>query len=142
MDKTELKQKIRDVLKGSHVASLATLKDGHPWVRYVMTHGTEDLTLYVNTFAQSRKVTQIKAHPHVHVILGASPEDMEHPYLNIVARAEVLDDAETKKKFWSDALKAYFSGPEDPNLVVLKIMPQVVEYMGPGKMQPDVYRAE
>ncbi|UCE20285.1 MAG: pyridoxamine 5'-phosphate oxidase family protein [Gemmatimonadota bacterium] len=142
MEETELKQKILDVLKGSHLASLATIKDDRPWVRYVMTHGTDDLTLYVNTFVQSRKVAQIKADPNVHVILGADPNDMEHAYLNIAAAAEVLDDAETKKRFWSDQLKAYFSGPDDPNLVVLKITPSVIELMSPGKMQPDIYRAE
>ena len=142
MDTAELEGKILDVLQGPQLASLATIKDGQPWVRYVMTHGTGDLTLYVNTFAQSRKVAQIKADPNVHVILGANPEDMEQPYLNIAATAEVLDDAETRKRFWSDELKAYFSGPDDPNLVVLKITPSMIELMSPGKMQPDVYQAE
>lgn len=139
MDKAEMKQKILEVMSGPHLASLATMKDGRPWVRYVMTVGTEDLTLFVNTFAQSRKVAQINADANVHVILGADPADMEHPYLNIAATAEVLNDDETKKRFWSDELKAYFSGPDDPNLVVLKITPQVIELMSPGKMMPDVY---
>lgn len=142
MEETELKQKILTVLKGPHLASLASIKDGQPWVRYVMTHGTDDLRLFVNTFAQSRKVAQIKANPNVHVILGADPKDMEHAYLNIVATAEVLDDDETKKTFWSDELKAYFSGPGDPNLVVLRIIPSVIELMSPGKMQPDVYQVD
>jgi general stress protein 26 len=142
MDKAELRGKILDLLKGPHLASLATIKDGRPWVRYVTTHGTDDLTLYVNTFGPSRKVAQIKADTHVHVVLGASPEHMESPYLNIVATAEVLDDAETKERFWSDTLKAYFTGPDDPNLVILKITPSVIELMGPGKMQPEVYHAE
>lgn len=143
MEKAELKGKIFEVMKGRQLVSLATLTDdGKPWVRYVTTTGTEDLTLYVNTFAQSRKVAQIKANPNVHVILGARPDEMNHPYLNIVATGEVLVDDETKKKFWFDELKNYFSGTDDPNRVILKITPQVVEYMGPGMMQPDVYQVE
>lgn len=142
MEKAELKQKIYEVLKGRQLASLATMKDGKPWVRYVSTTGTEDLTLYVNTFAQSRKVSQIKENPNVHVIVGGSMEGMNHAYLNIAATADVLDDGETKKAFWFDELKKYFSGPDDPNLVVLKITPASIELMSPGKMQPDVYQVE
>jgi len=139
---TELKQRIYEVTKGHQLASLATMKDTTPWVRYVTTTGTEDLSLYVNTFAQSRKVGQIKENPNVHVIVGGSMEDMSRAYVNIVATAEVLDDIETKKTFWFDELKKYFSGPDDPNLVVLKITPSVIELMSPGKMQPDVYQGE
>lgn len=142
MEKAELKQKIYEVLKGRQLASLATMKDGKPWVRYVAATGTEDLSLYVNTFAQSRKVSQIKENPDVHVIVGGSMEEMNHAYLNIAATAEVLDDIETKKTFWFDELKNYFSGPDDPNLVVLKITPSVIELMSPGKTQPDVYQVE
>ena len=63
MDNAELKQKILEVMSGPHLASLATLNEGRPWVRYVMTVGTEDLTLYVNTFAQSRKWPRSKPMP-------------------------------------------------------------------------------
>ena len=142
MEKAELKKEIYEVLKGRQLASLATMKDGKPWVRYVTTTGTEELTLYVNTFSQSRKVAQVRANPNVHVILGGSADDLNRPYLNIEAAAEVLEDDETKKKLWHDELKNYFSGPDDPNLVVLKITPTVIELMSPGKMQPDVYQAE
>ena len=142
MEKKELKMKIFEVMSGRQLASLATMKDGKPWVRYVTTTGTEDLTLYVNTFSQSRKVAQIKANPNVHVIVGGNADDMNRPYLNIEATADVLEDDETKRKLWYDDLKDYFSGPDDPNRVVLKIKPTVIELMSPGKRQPDIYQVE
>ena len=142
MEKAELKQHILDLIREPQLACLATIKDGRPWVRYVMTHGADDLTLYTATFAASRKVAQIKSDPHVHVTLGGRRDDMNHPYANIAATAQVLTDDASKKRIWSEGLKAYFSGPDDPNLVVLKMTPLLIEYMSPGKMMPDIYEVE
>ncbi len=141
MDGSDLKKNILDVLKGHQLASLATVTaNGTPWVRYVMSLGTEDLTLFVVTSARSRKIAQVKARPEVHVIVGGNAEQMDHPCVNVVATARILDDAESKRKFWHDELKHYFSGPDDPDYCILKIMPSVIEYLGPGMMEPLVYR--
>ena len=46
---------------------------------------------------------------------------------------------ETKKKYWHEMLGDFFSGPEDPNYVVIKISPQTIEYMSADACQPEVY---
>jgi general stress protein 26 len=141
MEREILRSKILEVIKGHQLASLATVtEDGKPWVRYVMTLGTEDLMLFVVTSARSRKVIQVRANPNIHVTVGGSAEHMDHPYLNIIATARVLDDAGTKKKFWHDELKQYFSGPDDPDYIIFEIRPSVIEYMGLGSMEPLIYR--
>jgi general stress protein 26 len=139
MDNEILKSKIVDVLKRSMLASVATVKDGKPWVRYMVVSQGSGLSLWTTTFAQSRKVQEIKKNKNIDLIIGGDEKNFQAPYLNIKATAEVLTDIETKKKYWNDMLKDYYSGPEDPNLAIIIISPQVIEYMGGGSMTPEVY---
>lgn len=139
MQREELKNKILKVIKQYPVGSVATIKDGKPWVRYMVMHAEEDLVLYTTSFASSRKIDQIKKNNNVHITFGADSKNWKLPYLNIDGSAEVLTDLETKKKCWHEMLKQFFEGPEDPNYVVIKISPQVIEYMLPATHQPEVY---
>jgi general stress protein 26 len=97
------------------------------------------LSLWTTTFAQSRKVQEIKKNKNIDLIIGGDEKNFQAPYLNIMATAEVLTDLETKKKYWNDLLKSWYSGPEDPNLAIIIISPQVIEYMGGDSMTPEVY---
>lgn len=89
-----------------------------------------------------RKVAQIKKNNNIHITVGGDPKNWQVPYMNIQAEASVSTDLETKKKCWSDMLKQFFSGPEDPNYAVIKISPQVIEYMSPGAHEPEIYVAD
>ena len=137
MTVSDLQTKIEAVMSGSQLAVLATLRDGKPWGRYVMTHA-KGTTLYVTTFLGSRKISQIKADPNVHVTLGSTGVEVERPYLQIAATAEVLTDESIKEEMWVDYLTRFFTGPEDPNYAVIKISPSLIEIMEPGKMEPQI----
>jgi general stress protein 26 len=139
MDSEILKNKIIEVLKRSLLASVATVKDGKPRVRYMVVSQGSGLSLWTTTFAQSRKVQEIKKNKNIDLIIGGDEKNFQAPYLNIMATAEVLTDLETKKKYWNDLLKSWYSGPEDPNLAIIIISPQVIEYMGGDSMTPEVY---
>jgi len=139
VDNEILKSKIVDVLKRSMLASVATVKDGNPWVRYMVVSQGSGLSLWTTTFAQSRKVQEIKKNKNIDLIIGGDEKNFQAPYLNIKATAEVFTDVETKKKYWNDMLKSWYSGPEDPNLAIIIISPQVIEYMGGDSMTPEVY---
>jgi general stress protein 26 len=139
MEKEVLKKKIEDVFKRSSLAAIATVKGGKPWVRYMMVVRGDGMSLWTTTFAQSRKVQDIKDNKHVDLIIGGDEKHFEAPYVNIQATAEVFTDLETKKAYWNDMLKAWYSGPEDPNLAIILISPQVIEYMGGDSMVPEVY---
>ena len=139
MEKSELKNKITELISKPQLASLATTKDGKPWVRYMVMSGEPDLTLYTTTFSSARKVQQIKKDNNVHVVIGGDLENSKNPHINIQATAQVLTDLETKKKCWCEHLERFFSGPEDPNFSVIKISPQVIEYISGDAVEPEIY---
>jgi len=139
MENEVLKNKIIEVLKRSSLASVATVKDGKPWVRYMVVSKGSGLSLWTTTFAQSRKVQDIRKNNNVDLVIGGDEKNFQAPYLNIKATAEVFTDIAAKKKYWSDMLKSWYSGPEDPNLAIIVISPQVIEYMGGGSMAPEVF---
>lgn len=136
----KLKQKILDVIKKYPVGSVATIRSGKPWVRYMEMKPKDDLTLYSATFASSRKVAQIKKDKNVHVTFGANPKKYALPYVQIAGTAEIVKDRETKQWCWNKFLKQFFDGPEDPDYVVFKITPKLIEYMSPDAMEPKVYK--
>jgi len=137
---SQLKEKILAKIQYPTLSALATVtEDGNPWVRYVMTWADDSLNLWVTTFVGSRKVEQIRRNPEVHVTAGVTDLETAESYLQIQGRAEVLTDPETKQAVWQDFLKSYFSGPEDPNFAVLKIVPYRIEYQGMGMTPAEVW---
>lgn len=142
MEREELKNKIIEVIEQAKLGSVATIKDGKPWVRYMVIHADnkdKDLNFYTTTFINSRKVEQIKKNNNIHVTIGGDPKNWQAAYVNIQATAQIATDLETKKKCWCDMLKQFFSGPEDPNYAVIKISAQTIEYMEPGAHKPEIY---
>jgi len=81
MDKTELKNKISKLVSNPQMGFVATIKDGKPWVRYMMLSGEPDLTLYTSTFSSARKVEQIEKDSNVNVILGGDEQNFKNPLL-------------------------------------------------------------
>lgn len=120
---------------------LATVTDeGRPWVRYLMLAcDPADMTLWSTTFLQSRKCVHIKAHPDVHVTLGVRDLPSAVDYLQIEGTAEVLTDAESRRRMWTEEQSAYFSGPDDPNYAVIRITPTRIEYQTMTAMSPEVW---
>ena len=139
MEKSELKNKIVELISRPQLAAVATTKDGKPWARYMILIGEPDLTLYTTTFSNARKVQQIKKDNNVHVVIGGELENFKNPHINIQATAQVVTDIEIKKKHWNEHLEQFFSGPEDPNFSVLKISPQTIEYISGNAFEPEIY---
>jgi general stress protein 26 len=138
-----LKSKILNVMKGEKLASLATIASGRPWVRYAVSHndGT-DLNLYICTYKDSRKVGQIKKNPNVHITIGGNMDNLEAPYVQIAARARVRADAQVRKRFWSEFMRKYYTGPDDPVYVVIEARPEFIEYMSSETHTPQTYRVK
>ena len=134
-----LKKKILKVIEGSKLASLATIANGRPWVRYVVAR-SEGLTIYICTFKDSRKVKQIKKNPKVHIIIGGSMENMEAPYVQIAACANVRSDAGIRKRLWMPFMKKYYTGVDDPQYVVIEVQPVLIEYMSTETHTPRIYK--
>ncbi len=135
----ELKKKVLSVLNKHPLINLATVtENGKPWVRYVMTKTSKEIVIRSAVFANSRKIKHIRNNPEVHICCGVNDMFKDTEYLQIQAHAEISTDKEEKEKYWSDMLKTYFKGPEDPNYVVLILKPYRIEYWGMGKLEPEI----
>ena len=137
----ELNQKLLDKMRGLNLWSLATVtEDNKPWVRYVVPTGIDDdLTIWVATFTSSRKVAQIRVNPEVHLTMGMGEPAPEGSYLQVQAEADIVVDQEKKNRNWHDQLRTYFSGPEDPEYVLLKLTPYRIEYNDMKVMEPEIW---
>jgi general stress protein 26 len=138
----DLKKTIYDAIKESQLMPVATTtEEGKPWVRYVVGFGAEDLSIRFVTSLQTRKVSHIKMNPEVHMACGASTLESTERYLQIAGRAEITTDKDERHRLWNDNLKAYFSGPDDPNYCVVIVKPYRIEYMTMTEMRPQVWEA-
>ena len=136
---SDLKQKVQERLSGADVWALATVTDdGKPWVRYVTPRADKDMTVWCATFAGSRKVPQIAHNPEVHLVVGVRDAASAQAWLQIQGRAVVLSDTASRKAVWNDELSHVFSGPDDPNLTVIKITQYRIEYQIMAPVPPDV----
>ncbi len=136
----ELKRCIVEILSQSQLASLATVfEEGKPWVRYVVCLGQEDMSIRLATFADSRKVAQVKNNSEVHLTCGVTGLADMQPYLQIQGTAEYVTDRAERHGFWKDSLRSYFKGPDDPNYGILIITPYRIELCTPGSTTPEVW---
>ncbi|NYT01662.1 MAG: pyridoxamine 5'-phosphate oxidase family protein [Methanosarcinales archaeon] len=135
-----LKDRILEVMGGDHVAAIASIdqQSGRtlPAVRFMATSGQEDLRLIAATMRTSRKVQQLRKNPEVAVSIW-SGKSYEDPYVVIQASARVHEDLETRKKYWSPNLEPYFGTADNPEYVVLELVPRNIEYY--HQMQMEVW---
>ena len=137
---SELKEKILSKMKTPTLAVLATITDeGKPWARYVMPFADKNLTLWMATRLNTRKVGQIRKNPEVHVTAGCVNPEAREPFLQIQGKAQILNDEASRKLVWNDGLKAIFSGPDDPNFGVVKVTPYRIEYQPMGPVPAEVW---
>jgi general stress protein 26 len=137
---TELEGRIWQIVGRPQTAALATIgEDGAPWVRYVTVRAERDFSLSFCTARSTRKARQIAARPDVHLTCGIlSPPDGS-AFLQIAGRAEIRSDAATKTACWQEEWRRYFAGPDDPEYVIVLVFPSVIEYNGPGAIEPEIW---
>lgn len=125
---SDLKARIYEVAKEFQVMNLATITDdGKPWVRYVAGFANEDLEFRFCTSLCSNKVRHMRKNPNVHLSLGAKEIMTTKNWLQVVGTAEVSTSQNERDAMWSDGLKAYFKGPDDPNYAVVIIKPSAIQ---------------
>ena len=133
---TYLKDRILAVFDGRPTLScLATITpDGRPWVRYVVTQASDDMTFRCTSFINARKVDQIARCPQAHLTCGITdPARFGDSYLQIEGRAEFTTDKDERHAFWRDRLKVLFDGPDDPRYGIVTLRAHRIEYTHVGK---------
>ncbi len=137
-----IRQQILAITRHAHLATLATVcEDGTPWVRYVISRASDDLTLRIATRVTSRKVIQIRQHPEVHLTCGVSDPRNVETYLQIQGRAEFTTEQAERESFWDPHLENIFKGPNDPAYGVIRITPYRIELWKEDQDEPDVWEA-
>jgi general stress protein 26 len=131
--KEVVEQKLHEVINKPMVASVATLEDGKPWVRYMVVIPTGDsFSLWSSSSINSRKIEQIKKNPHVHITMGEASTNPNFmgTYVQFAGIAEIKTDKETRHKYWNDMLANYYKGPDDPNYAIIIFKPEMIELWG------------
>lgn len=139
-----VEEKIGAILRVPHVVSLATVTEqGDPWTRNVVALGDDSMTIRIATHKEARKVQHILAQPRVHLCCGTNTLTEIAPYMQVCGEAFIDESVEAKAAFWNPGLTNYFSGPEDPNYVLITVDVERVEYYAPeNPMVPEVWERE
>jgi general stress protein 26 len=139
----DLKGRILEIIKQIQLSGVATVtEDGKPWVRYVMTLGSDDMRIRFATSTGTRKVRHIAQNPEVHIVCGVTDLAKAVSYLQIQGRARLATEQSERDAFWSDMLKPYFSGPDDPNYGLVIVTPYRIEYWGMGQHEAEVWEPD
>ncbi|MEP6980499.1 MAG: pyridoxamine 5'-phosphate oxidase family protein [Nakamurella sp.] len=125
-DDTGTTAKVAELAKDIRIAMLTTMDaDGHHISRPMAQQEVEfDGDLWFFAQRTSRKVAHIRANPEVGVTLSSNDT-----WISIEGAAEIVDDRAKNKELWNAFVGAWFTdGPEDPDVVLIKINAHGAEY--------------
>ena len=125
------KQKIVAIMKETCLhAYLATCDGDQPRVRPVSPIVEDDMSVWVTTFASSRKVKQIKLNPKICLAFVEQPNGEKAAI--VIGEAQIVPDMEQKKRVWGlatfDLLQHFPQGPESDEFCILKINVKKIEW--------------
>lgn len=93
-------------------------ENGVPLARPMANSNTgKSVDLWFATSAASNKVRHVNANGMVGIYVY-NPETWQ--YASIMCEAEVVTCEETRAEFWEDEFTNWWSGPDDPDYVLLK----------------------
>lgn len=92
----------------------------------------EEGAIYFLTDVDTPKAEEIRRNQSVCLALA---DNKNQKYVSISGHAEMIDDRERVKKFWSVYDKAFWPDKNDPRIRVLRVTPQSAEFWeGSGKI--------
>ncbi len=120
-------ERVAELVKDIRMAMLVTIDhEGRPHSRPMATQEAPfDGTLWFLTSADSLKTDEIARNPMVNVAYASGAKES---YLSLTGRAEVLNDREKIREFWSVWLRPWFEGPEDPSIRILRVRVDEADY--------------
>jgi len=132
------KQEVIDLIKDTQYGCLATSENGgQPKNRPMMPYLDDDGNLLLAVLSTSRTIDQVKKNPKVEMCYI----DRKMWYARVTGQAAISEDLDKKSTVFNNIpmLRQYFSGPEDPNLVLIEIKTISAEAMNPHQQQPDIF---
>lgn len=129
-DHHEAIETVRHLIKGIDTAMLTTVTSEGLVSRPMKTQEVEfDGDLWFLTKKDTNKYDELKDNPEVNVsYVGKS-------YVSVRGRAELVTSPEKVKEYWNAAYAKFLdTTPDDPNLVLIKVEPDTVEYWETGSI--------
>ncbi len=124
---------VLELMATSPAVYLATSDGARPWIRALVNLRRADLypgpsafcrreefVCYFSTSGASSKVAAVRAHPGV-AVYYCDPERTRGVTLG--GEMEVLHEPDLKRALWDESWRIYWSGPDDPDYVVLRLRP-------------------
>ncbi|EOA9406806.1 pyridoxamine 5'-phosphate oxidase family protein [Staphylococcus aureus] len=127
MSNSQAIQAIENVLATSKVGVLSTAYNNKPNSRYMVFYN-DGLTLYTKMNIHSAKVKEIKDNPAAYVLLGYN-DTTNRSFVEMEATIEIVTEQEVIDWLWETQDKSFFSSKEDPELCVLRVVPQSIKLM-------------
>lgn len=121
---------IRQMVLDAGMGYLATCEADQPRVRAMMPVFRDDGKLLMATFPYTKKIPQIVKNPKVEICFV----DRKLSHCRIEGKAIVSQDKALKEELWNKQpmLKQFFAGTEDPNFVLIVLMPVKINMMNIG----------
>ena len=113
MSNSQAIQAIENVLATSKVGVLSTAYNNKPNTK---------------TNIHSAKVKEIKDNPAAYVLLGYN-DTTNRSFVEMEATIEIVTEQEVIDWLWETQDKSFFSSKEDPELCVLRVVPQSIKLM-------------
>jgi len=125
------KEKIVAIMKESCLfAFLATSDGDQPQVRPVSPIIEDDMSIWMATSVNSRKVKQIKQNSKVCLTFVQYPSGDKAA--TVTGDAEIVESVKEKRRVWTlaayDLSEHFTNGPESEELCLLKINPKKIEW--------------
>ena len=127
VDPAEVPTLARDVMRSARFPCLATIDGDQPRVRPVSPVRTEGFTVYVANLKGYHKTEELAANPRLELCYV----DGEHNQVRITGAVEVVTDRALLDDIWesNNLLRHYLGTPDNPELIVYRIVPERVRYM-------------
>ncbi len=123
----ELPAAAQAVIAAAKFPFLATMDGQQPRVRPVSPVRVDGFTIYIANLRAYGKTREIEQNPNVELCYLSEAHDQ----VRITGRAEVLTDPALLADIWATnpLLRRYLGTPENPNLIIYKIVPSRVRFM-------------
>ncbi|MBE9915875.1 pyridoxamine 5'-phosphate oxidase family protein [Paenibacillus donghaensis] len=122
-----MEQNIVKILDHHEYCAFATVEGNKPKQRYMMLYN-RGLSVYLITDRKTHKVAELQANPHVSLLFGYE-NGCAKGSAEIEGTCTITDERELREYLWKPEFKDKFTGPEDPDYVILKINPVRIVYV-------------
>lgn len=117
---------LHSLLDGVQVAMLTTRRNAHLRSRpMAVLPGHFDEQIWFMTSKSSDKVSEVQIDPTVNLMYADPSSDK---FVSVCGRAEVVRDSGKIEQMWDPMAKVWFTGPEDPEIVLLRVSIVGAEY--------------